>query len=240
MTRVITYLGLAAAALAATHAAPAITAIGPTRRFTPTLAGLGDQRHIALTFDDGPHRASTPQFLQLLDHHQIRATFFLLGEQVLRAPGLAAEIAAAGHEIALHGHTHRCLLARGPAGTYHDLARGRDIIATATGVTPTWYRPPYGVLTAAALSSARRLHLRPVLWTNWGRDWTTTATPQSVYDTLTRGLRGGATILLHDSDAKAAAGSWRSALGALPRLIDTSRRRGLTLGTLSAHNIPAG
>jgi peptidoglycan/xylan/chitin deacetylase (PgdA/CDA1 family) len=239
--RAATYLGWAATvatAVAVTYAVPAVAALGPARRWTPVLAGAGDPRHVALTFDDGPHPASTPQFLRLLDAYHVRATFFLLGEQVQRSPGLAAEIVAAGHEIGLHGHTHRCLLARGPAGTLRDLRRARDVISAATGVRPTWYRPPYGVLTTGALSSARRLRLRPVLWTNWGRDWTATATPQSVLRTVTQDLRGGATILLHDSDITSAVGSWRSSLGALPRLIDSVRQRGLTIGPLAEHGIP--
>jgi peptidoglycan/xylan/chitin deacetylase (PgdA/CDA1 family) len=236
ISRGVAFAGLAAAAV---YAAPAVTALAVTRRFTPSLAGVGRRRHIALTFDDGPNPVSTPQFLNLLAQQRIQATFFLLGRPTRVHKGLAAEIAAAGHEIGLHGYSHRCLMFRGPHSTYDDLARGRDIIADATGVVPQWYRPPYGVLTVAALSSVRRLGLRPVLWTNWGRDWRAAATAQNVHDTVTRSLRGGSTILLHDSDTEAAPGSWRSTLDALPALVRSIRGRGLTIGTLGAHDIPA-
>jgi peptidoglycan/xylan/chitin deacetylase (PgdA/CDA1 family) len=178
---------------------------------------------------------STPRFLRLLEARQVSATFFLLGTQVARAQGLAAELAAAGHEIALHGHEHRCLLARGPRSTYEDLARARDIVAAATGRIPRWWRPPYGVLTGPALRAARRLGLTPLLWTAWGRDWTSTATPDTVYRTVTRTLRGGGTILLHDSDVTSAPGSWQATLGALPRLLDHCQDQGLRVGPMAEH-----
>ncbi|GHJ43406.1 polysaccharide deacetylase familiy protein [Catellatospora sp. TT07R-123] len=235
--RVLTAATAAAAAVVGWHALPAVTSVAPVRVLTPRLAGRGHPSSVALTFDDGPHPLATPLLLDLLDRYQIKATFFLLGVEVLRAPEVAAAIAAAGHEVAVHGHTHRCLLARTPAATLDDIRLGRDIVTEATGATPTWYRPPYGVLTTAALTGATRLGLRPVLWTGWGRDWTSHATGESVYRTAVRNLRGGATLLLHDSDATSAPGSWRATLAALPRLIEFAQTRHLTFATLSAHGI---
>ncbi|MGC9670792.1 polysaccharide deacetylase family protein [Planosporangium sp. 12N6] len=227
--------------LAAAHAAPGLTALTPLRRLLlPNLAGVGDPDHVALTFDDGPDPASTPAFLDLLHDRAVRATFFLLGDMLSRAPELGAELVAAGHEVAVHGWQHRCHLARGPRATYDDLARARDLIGAATGRQPRWFRPPYGVLTTAALYAARRLDLTPVLWTAWGRDWEARATPESVLTTVTRRLRGGGTVLLHDSDCTSAPGSWRRTLAALPALIDGVRSRGLRLGPLAEHGVPGG
>jgi peptidoglycan/xylan/chitin deacetylase (PgdA/CDA1 family) len=143
----------------------------------------------------------------------------------------------------VHGYDHRCLLARGVRGTYDDLARARDVIAEAGGEQPAWFRPPYGVLTAATVTAARRLALRPVLWTAWGEDWTERATPESVYHTVLADLSGGATILLHDSDVTSVPGSWRATLGALPRIVETCQERGLRVGRLAEHGLsvqPAG
>ena len=67
----------------------------------------GEPRGVGLTFDDGPHPQGTPATLDALSAAGATATFFLVGEQVARWPGLAAEIAAAGHEIGLHGYRHR-------------------------------------------------------------------------------------------------------------------------------------
>jgi peptidoglycan/xylan/chitin deacetylase (PgdA/CDA1 family) len=159
----------------------------------------------------------------------------MLGAAVARAPGLAAEVAAAGHEIGVHGWTHRPLLRRGPQATHDDLTRARELVAETTGTVPWLFRPAYGIPTGAALVSARALGLTPVLWTAWGREWRPGATPDMVLATLATGLDGGGTVLLHDSDRYAPPGSWRPVLAALPALIDECDQRGYRLGPLSEH-----
>jgi peptidoglycan/xylan/chitin deacetylase (PgdA/CDA1 family) len=208
---------------------------GVRLRLCPGLAGLGAADHVALTFDDGPDPASTPHFLDLLAQHRTRATFFLLGVMAERHRGLAAEIVAAGHEVGVHGYEHRNLIRRSPAATRTDLARAIDVIGEQIGAPPVHYRPPYGILTAAALRSARALAVRPVLWTAWGEDWAATATPESVVGTVRRDLGGGGTILLHDSDCTSAPQAWRCALGALPELLAGCARAGWRVGPLIEH-----
>ncbi|MEC3980563.1 polysaccharide deacetylase family protein [Amycolatopsis sp. H20-H5] len=229
-------LATAAAAAGLAHVAPSAAFLTPLRtRFLPGLAGLGDPDHVALTFDDGPHPRSTPLFLRALDDLGVRATFFVLGRELDRAPGLGREIVAAGHEIALHGWDHRCLLRRGPLAVHEEFARAIDLIERTTGTRPCWVRAPYGVFSASSLVSAKLLGVTPVLWSCWGFDWTARATPATVFRTVHRGLRGGGTVLLHDSDVEAVPGSWKSALGALPLLAAACRERGLRLGPLAEH-----
>lgn len=232
---------LALPLLAVAHGAPALATFGPLRnRFMPRLSGQGRAGHVALTFDDGPDHLSTPHFLRLLDSRGLRASFFLLGSMAVRSPGLVQEMAAAGHEIALHGWAHRPLLLRGPRATYDDLARARDAVGALTGTPPLLVRPPYGVLTTSTQLACRRLGLTPVLWTTWGEDWRKRATPTSVYDTVVADLRGGGTILLHDSDCTSATGSWRNTLGALPRIMDFCGERGWDVGPLREHGAAGG
>ena len=233
-----TAAGVALAGLAATHAGPGITAIAPVRRrLFPRLAGFGLADHVALTFDDGPDPAATPAFLDLLAARGLRATFFLLGSMVVKAPELAADVADAGHEIAVHGWDHRYTILRSPRAVRDDLARARDVVAEASGTQPRFYRPPYGVLSAGALAAARAHGLTPVLWTCWGREWAAGATPGSVYATLMKDLTPGATVLLHDSDCTSPAGSWAAALGALPWLLEDCAERGLRVGPLADHGL---
>jgi peptidoglycan-N-acetylglucosamine deacetylase len=173
-----------------------------------------------LTFDDGPHAQGTPAALDLLRAADVRATFFLVGEQVERSPGLAAEIAAAGHEVALHCHRHRCLLRLTPRQVRDDLRRAETTIADATGQLPRRYRPPYGIFNAAALVLARAHGWEPLLWSKDGRDWHRRATADSIAARATQGVRRSDVILLHDADHYSAPGSWRQTVAALPRILE--------------------
>jgi peptidoglycan-N-acetylglucosamine deacetylase len=184
-------------------------------------------RGYALTFDDGPHRQGTPAILEILRREQVRATFFLVGEQVLRNPALAREIADAGHGVGLHCHRHRNLMRLTPAKVREDITRAQESIATHTGRRPELYRPPYGILNASALRLARARGWRTLLWTHWGRDWEARATPASIASRVTDGAGAGAVLLLHDADDYSAPGSWRRTAEALPRVLETLARRGL-------------
>jgi peptidoglycan-N-acetylglucosamine deacetylase len=222
--------------LAAANAAPALTAWGRGRRaLLPELAGIGTPGRVALTFDDGPDPRSTPLFVAELDRLGWSATFFVLGDMVRRNPSMVADLLAAGHEVGLHGDRHRAHIRRTPTDVVDDLRRSYDTIAEAGGVAPVWFRPPHGYLSAGSLIGAHRLGVRTVLWTAWGRDWTASATPRSVTETIWRDLRPGGTILLHDADCTSAPDSWRSALGALPLLHERLAAQGRRVGTLRDH-----
>ena len=209
-------------------------------RFTPALVGRGRPDHVAITFDDGPDPASTPAFLAELDRLGWRATFFMLGTMARAAPGLVAEVAAAGHEIAVHGDEHRNMLRRLPGAAAEDVRRCRDTLAALGGVEPRWFRPPFGILSYGALRGAKRAGLMTVLWTTWGRDWRKEATPDTVTADVLRRYVAGGTVLLHDSDCESYPGSWHSALGALPRLADEFAARGLRVGPVGEHGIRRG
>jgi peptidoglycan/xylan/chitin deacetylase (PgdA/CDA1 family) len=141
-------------------------------------------------------------------------------------------VAAAGHDVGLHGDEHRNLLFRGPLSTAADLRRGFDALGEAIGSPPKWFRPPYGVLTAEALVTARRLGLRSVLWTAWGRDWRAEATAESIVADVRKGLHPGGTVLLHDTSES---GSWRATLRALQPLDHLIRHLGTSPAPLSEH-----
>jgi peptidoglycan/xylan/chitin deacetylase (PgdA/CDA1 family) len=230
--------GLVGTTALAAHASPSLIALSAVgRHVAPGLAGVGRRGHVALTFDDGPDPASTPAFLDALDRIGWRATFFMLGDMARRAPGLAADVAAAGHEVAVHGDRHRSQLRLTPRGVADDIARARDSVAAATGVAPLWFRPPYGTLSLAGVRSARQAGLRSVLWTAWGRDWRPDATAGSVVADVLGGYVDGGTVLLHDSDCTSSPQCWRAALGALPRLADALGEQSLHVGPVGEHGI---
>jgi len=188
-----------------------------------TASGSG----YALTFDDGPHVQGTPAVLELLAAAGVRATFFLVGEQVQRNPALAQEIVTAGHAIGLHCQRHRNLLRLAPWQVRADLDRAEAAIGEATAVAPALYRPPYGVLNSAALRLARARGWRTLLWSHWGRDWEARATAESIHARVTDGAGEGSVLLLHDADDYSAPDSWRRTVAALPRVLQTLAERGL-------------
>jgi peptidoglycan/xylan/chitin deacetylase (PgdA/CDA1 family) len=227
---------LAAGALA--HVAPAAVAWRRVRnRVLPGLSGVGNPGHVALTFDDGPDPASTPGFLDALDGLGWKATFFMIGAQVRRYPALAAEVAARGHELGVHGDIHSNHLRRPAPWTTRDAAASMGLVAAASRHRPRWFRPPYGALAASSLVAARRLGLQTVLWTTWGHDWKPGATPASIVTRVGASWCRGATVLLHDSDVTSAPGSWKATLGALPLLAERWQAAGLTVGPLGDHGV---
>jgi peptidoglycan-N-acetylglucosamine deacetylase len=199
----------------------------PMRRLFGVRATIDRDDAVALTFDDGPHPEGTRAILAALERVRARATFFLVGEQVERSPDVAAEIVAAGHEVGVHCQEHRNLMRLTPRQVREDLDRATDVIAKATGSELRFYRPPYGILTMAALAYARNAGWEIFLWRREGKDWEAGATPASIAERILRRLAPGDVILLHDADHYSVAEGWRDTAGAVPLLLQELERRGL-------------
>jgi peptidoglycan/xylan/chitin deacetylase (PgdA/CDA1 family) len=108
-----------------------------------------------------------------------------------------------------------------PRQAREDLRRAQAVIGEATGRRIERYRPPYGIFNAGALALARAHAWELLLWSKDGRDWKERATADSIAAEVTRGLRGGDVILLHDADHYCAPESWRRTIAALPRILNT-------------------
>lgn len=188
---------------------------------------IDDPDGVAITFDDGPHPEGTPRALEALAAADAKASFFLCGEQVERAPALAAEIAAAGHTVAVHGFRHRNMLRLAPAGFVEDLERGIETIGEAIGARPGLYRPPYGIFSYPGILEVRARGLRSLLWSRWGHDWRASRSPAEIAGEVTRDLRGGDVLLLHDADHYSEPGCWRGTVAALPAILGRIESAGL-------------
>jgi peptidoglycan/xylan/chitin deacetylase (PgdA/CDA1 family) len=186
---------------------------------------LPDATGVAITFDDGPHPVGTPAVLEVLAEADIKATFFLVGEQVERRPALATEIAEQGHAIALHGYRHRPQPTMTRKAVQQDLEQGVAVIERATQVRPAWHRPPYGLYSAAGLSAARARGLKPLLWSRWGKDWRRCTTPARIARRSTANLRAGDVILLHDADFYSSRGSHERTVAALALIVRELKRQ---------------
>jgi peptidoglycan-N-acetylglucosamine deacetylase len=195
------------------------------RRF-PGMERVDGEGRVALTFDDGPDPDSTPAVLDALDAAGARATFFLVGEQLLVHHELGAEVARRGHAIGLHGFHHEDHGKLSREAIREDLLRGLDAIESATGMRPGLFRPPYGRPTDATREACEELGLEPVYWSAWGMDWEPIP-GERIADLATRDLVGGAIVLLHDSPRYAYRESARPTADALPAILAASSRRGL-------------
>ncbi|MDR1191388.1 MAG: polysaccharide deacetylase family protein [Verrucomicrobiales bacterium] len=165
-------------------------------RFETHGPGLGSR--VALTFDDGPAPGGTELVLKALDRRKLRATFFMIGRNAARHPALAAEVAAAGHEIGNHSYTHP-RLDRLPANRAEaEIDRTQEAIATATGKAPAWLRPPYGGFRRKEQGPLARARDLGVVWwsvdpLDWRRPGARRIISRVVGETLP-----GSIILLHD------------------------------------------
>jgi peptidoglycan/xylan/chitin deacetylase (PgdA/CDA1 family) len=230
--------GLAASGVATVYWLPALASLGYP---LPALSGFSaalrsalgiedrtpDRDGFALTFDDGPDAQGTPAVLEHLAQAHVRATFFLVGEQVQRNPALVGEIVAAGHAVGVHCQRHRNLLWLTPRQVRNDLDRAAASIEELTGRPLRLYRPPYGILNSSAMRFAHAKGWRTVLWSNWGRDWEARATARSITELLCADAGPGAVGLLHDSDRYGSPECWRNTTAALPLVLEQLAQREL-------------
>ena len=199
------------------------------RRF-PGRERVDDER-VALTFDDGPDPEGTPAILDSLDELGLRATFFMVGEQVKAAPMLAREVVKRGHEVGLHGGTHASQRELQDWKVKDEMAYGLGTLEVATGRRPTLFRPPYGVFSEAGYEACAALKLEPVYWSAWGMDWETIG-PERIVDIAGRDLEPGAILVLHDSARYGHRPDVAATVEALPLVKTAADDRGLSLGPL--------
>lgn len=191
------------AALVANHFVIALIGMWPKSRLLgPNMLRLPDaaaQRgEVALTFDDGPDAAVTPQVLDLLDRHQAKASFFCVGEKVAAHPEVVREIVRRGHSVENHSMRHSGLFGFfGFSGLHAELQSAQDTIAAAAGRPPVFFRSPMGIRNPFLDPVIARLGLVYVTWTRRGFD-TVARRPQAVLARLLRGLAAGDILLLHD------------------------------------------
>lgn len=185
----------------------------------PALETVEAEGKAVLTFDDGPDEDATPALLDALDRFGLKATFFVVGEQLLRNHAIARDAAARGHELALHGFGHPSHLELSPPESRDELARGIGAFEAATGVRPRFYRPPYGRFNEWSYEACSDLGLEPVYWSAWGSDWEDIAADR-IAELVSRDLVAGAIVLLHDSARWANRPSAAATVEAIPLIAE--------------------
>jgi peptidoglycan/xylan/chitin deacetylase (PgdA/CDA1 family) len=167
-----------------------------------TFTGLAPgSKQLALTYDDGPNDPHTLHLLEILAKHGVRATFFLIGRYVSQRPGIAREVARAGHVIGNHTFTHPLLIFKSAAETCREIADCRAALHDAIGEHSNLFRPPFGGRRPATLRLTRELGLQPIMWNVTAYDWNAPSAG-IIEQKVSRQIRGGNVILLHDGGHK--------------------------------------
>ena len=154
-------------------------------------------RKLALTYDDGPNDPYTLQLLEVLARHEVRATFFLIGQFVEQRPDIVRAIVSAGHDIGNHTWSHPNLIFVSPGELRRQLERTSKIIEEITGKAPTLFRPPFGGRRPGTFALARQFGMIPIMWRVSTYDWEATS-PEFILNKARGGIRGGDVILMHD------------------------------------------
>ena len=207
--------------------------------FGPTVRHTDSWRKIALTFDDGPNPAVTPQLLELFERHSVRATFFLIGKFARACPELVQEISARGHLIGNHSDTHANLIFQNRAGIRDELARCQDAIGAATcAEPPRWMRPPYGYRSPLLGAEIRRAGMRGVvMWSKICWDWKPQP-PERLIERLSRVARPGRAfgdiVVMHDGDHRSLGGDRQHVVRALDHWLPRWRDAGMEFVTMES------
>jgi peptidoglycan/xylan/chitin deacetylase (PgdA/CDA1 family) len=181
---------------------------------------------VALSFDDGPHPVFTPQVLDILERHDAKATFFLIGERALRHPEIVVRIKAAGHEVANHYFTNGSILLQSDADFLSNLDRTERAIGITDG--PKFFRPPGGIAWPRQLRLARAHGYKCVLGSAYPHD---PIRPPVWYITwlIRKNLVPGTIVILHDGISNPT-----RSIKALPQILEAGREKGLRFVSIGA------
>ncbi len=190
------------------------------------------RNEIALTIDDGPDPIVTPQVLDILDKHAVKATFFCIGDKAALHPNLCREIIRRGHTIENHSQRHPLYFSLlGPNGFRREIQAAQTTISAITGQTPVFFRAPAGLRNPLLAPVLIQLGLTLASWSVRGFD-TQVTDPKKISDKLLHNLNAGAILLLHDGNAARSSDGVPVILEVLPNVLTYAKAKQLHLVTL--------
>ncbi|MBC8494567.1 polysaccharide deacetylase family protein [archaeon] len=181
-----------------------------------------DEKIVALTFDDGPGE-DTETILNILKEKDVKATFFVTGIRVEEKPDILKRTTVEGHEIGIHGMTHKLFVIK----NYYELANNKEQVENIINQTVKYYRPAYGFKTSCTLRTARKLGLQTVTWNIFPMDYNKPG-EEVLVSRVIRNLKPGSIIALHDGPAER-----EQTNNALPIIIDQAREQGYRFVTIT-------
>lgn len=184
-----------------------------------------DGPYIAMTFDDGPSPETTPRLLDILKQRNIKATFFMIGQNAERNPAIVQRILAEGHEIGNHSWTHPQLSKLSDDRVTEEINKTQAAIKSACGYTPVLLRPPYGAITARQKDwIEKQFGLSVIIWSVDPFDWKRPGA-SVIEQRILAGARPGAIILSHDIH--------KQTVDAMPATLDALAAKGFKFVTVS-------
>lgn len=158
-------------------------------------------KEIAITFDDGPTEF-TPKFLDLLQEHQIKATFFCIGKQIEKYPETFQRIIAEGHSIGNHTYSHSNSTGfLSTAKMIEEIKKCDETIAAIGSTSTLLYRPPFGVTNPSIAKAIKKTEKKSIGWNIRSLD-TVIDDEKKIYKRITGKIKSGGIILLHDTSEK--------------------------------------
>lgn len=209
---------------------PRSTLLGPNVTRLPEAAARRGE--VAITIDDGPDPEVTPQVLDILDHHQAKATFFCIGRRAEKHPDICREIVRRGHTIENHSLSHQWFFSLlGSRGIHREVHEAQKTLSEIGGQAPRFFRPNAGLRNPLLQPVLAHCGLRLCSWSKRGFD-TCNGDADAVLASLTRDLKGGDILLLHDGNAALSAAGKPVILDVLPRLLESLVQTNLHAVTL--------
>jgi len=201
-------------------------AMAPSSQMYGTIITHGprEEQLVALTFDDGPNDPWTLRIADVLDRYNVKATFFIVGENANAHPDIVRALVQRGHLVGNHSYHHRKRNAIFDIH-YGDLTQAERSIAAAAGVCPAFFRTPNGFHTPWQLHAVSSHHMHTIGWDVQTNDWKRHNADTLARDVV-RSVKRGSIILLHDGEDTRAVTDRSVTVGALPAIIEGLRSKG--------------
>lgn len=198
--------------------------VSATKRDLPIYSVERQEKVCSLTFDAAWGNEDTEQLIEILGEHDIRATFFVVGEWVEKYPESVKQLSDAGHEVMNHSSTHPHMAQLSPDAMIQEVKSCNEKIEKITGKCPTLFRPPYGEYNDSVVSTMRSIDMYTIQWDVDSLDWKDPA-PSEIVSRVVKNARNGSIILFHNAAKNTPA--------ALPDVIDGLVEKGFSFVPVS-------
>ena len=178
------------------------------------------QNNIWLTFDDGPHQESTPFILNVLKEEQVKATFFLVGEQMEKHPELLNQIISEGHIVANHSYSHKNGWLSNNSTYFNDIEKCQKLIPE-----NKLFRPPYGKISPLQIRRLKK-NYKIILWDVLSWDFSLYNTPKKVKESVLKNTVSGSIIVFHNNKK-----SFKNLQPILKETIQELKQKGFSFST---------